>query len=640
VSHAHDAPISGQLLADSALTDEERAATGRRLGRALATGALLGIGLIHRRIFPDQGEISALVLAVAAVAAVLPITVAAVRGFVGRDPHAMVDQLVALALLAALAVGDFATAILIPLIMQIAHVLEERGIMGARAAIEGLRTLRPRRACRVSPRGEEDVAVDALVPGDRIIVRPGEAFAADGRVVRGASAVDQSSMTGEAVPEEVAPGSRVFAGTINLSGVLEVDVTDVAAGTALGRILELLRAAERVRTPIVRLIERYAGLYLPAVVAVAALTLVWSQELSRAIAVLVVSCPCALVLASPSAMTAALAVATRLGVLVKNARFLEVLGDVDTLVLDKTGTATVGQLDVVGVDPMGDLPAAEVLAAAGACARGSRHPVARAVTAAAGTMTELSLDGIEEIHGRGVLARDDGSLVRLGSARWLREEGLDLPPEPAHDGPVVWVARDRHLLGLLRLADRPRAGAADAVAGMRRLGVRRVLLMTGDGQEAAQAVGQALGVDEVLARCLPEGKLAAVEGERAAGRRVMVVGDGINDALALGRADIGVAMGAMGSDVAVGSADVALMGTDLRRLPQLVRLARRTRAIIAQNAALAIGGSLVVMALAGLGAVSPLTGAVVQNVGTLVVLANSARLLRFEAATGPDTPTR
>jgi P-type E1-E2 ATPase len=175
---------------------------------------------------------------------------------------------------------------------------------------------------------------------------------------------------------------------------------------------------------------------------------------------------------------------------------------------------------------------------------------------------------------------------------------------------------------------------------MRRLGVRRVLLMTGDGQEAAQAVGQALGVDEVLARCLPEGKLAAVEGERAAGRRVMVVGDGINDALALGRADIGVAMGAMGSDVAVGSADVALMGTDLRRLPQLVRLARRTRAIIAQNAALAIGGSLVVMALAGLGAVSPLTGAVVQNVGTLVVLANSARLLRFEAATGPDTPTR
>jgi heavy metal translocating P-type ATPase len=625
-------PLSDRLAGtlESALTPDERRRIARRLGAALAAGVLLVAGLAHRRLVPGQGEIAALLLAVGALLAMAPVLRAGVRGFLVSDPDSTVDQLVSVALLAALAGGDFETAILVPLVMEVGHFFEERSILGARAAIEGLKTLRPARAARLGPHGEEEVPVDRLDPGDRVVVRPGDVVPADGRVVRGTSAVDQSTLTGEAVAEEVLPGSRVFAGTVNLSGVLEVEVTERGEATALGRIVELLRAAERSKAPIVRLIEQYTAYYLPAVLLAAGAVLALTQDLHRAIALLVVSCPCALVLASPSAMTAALAVAARLGILIKNTRFLESLGEIDTLILDKTGTVTTGRLEVVAVHALGGEGSDAVLHEAARCAVGSRHPVSRAVLAAAGGAAGPA-DAIEEAPGRGVAARRNGSVVRLGSAAWLEEAGLELPAAPpAHPGPVVWVARDREVLGMLLLADRPRPGSREAIEAVRAAGVERVLLMTGDRAAVAEPVARELGVDEYRAGCLPEAKLAIVEGEKASGRRVMVVGDGVNDALALDRADVGVAMGAMGSDVAVHSADVALMGTDLRHLPQMLRLARATRAVINQNVLFAIGSSVAVMTLAGLGMIGPVAGAVIQNVGTFVVVVNSARLLRFE----------
>lgn len=636
-------PLSGHLLdtIESGLTPGERRRIAGRLGGVLAAGVLLAAGLAHRRLVPGQEEIAALLLAAGAVLAMAPVLRAGVRGFLVRDPDSTVDQLVSLALLAAFAIGDFETAILIPLVMEIGHFFEERSILGARAAIEGLKTLRPSTAARLGPHGEEEVAVDRLSPGDHIVVRPGQAFPADGRVVRGTSAVDQSTMTGEVVAEEVSGGSRVFAGTLNLSGVLEVEVTDLAEATALGRIVDLLRAAERSKAPIVRLIEQYTEYYLPAVLLAAGAVLAFSQDLTRAIAILVVSCPCALVLASPSAMTAALAVASRLGVLIKSTRFLEVLGNIDTLILDKTGTVTLGRLEVVAVRSLGEVTPEDVLHEAAVCAVGSRHPVSKAILAACGGVSVGEADAIEEAPGRGVAARRNGAVVRLGSAAWLRESGLE-PPEapPPHTGPIVWVARDRQVLGLLLFADRPRPGSREAIEAMRGLGVGRTLLMTGDRADVAEPIARELGVDEYLAGCLPEAKLAVVEREKASGRRVMVVGDGVNDALALDCADVGVAMGAMGSDVAVKSADVALMGTDLGRLPQMIRLAQHTRAVVNQNVLFAIGSSLAVMIVAGLGLISPVVGAVVQNVGTFVVVVNSARLLRFEpgeASSAPDT---
>jgi Cd2+/Zn2+-exporting ATPase/Cu+-exporting ATPase len=482
----------------------------------------------------------------------------------------------------------------------------------------------------VGPNGEEAVPVEQLKPGDHILVRPGEAFPADGQVTRGTSAVDQSTMTGESVAAEVARGSEVFAGTLNLSGVLHVEVTALGEATALGRVVELLREAEQSKAPIVRLIESYAEYYLPAVLLVAAAALVLSQDLTRAIAILVVSCPCALVLASPAAMTAALAVAARLGIMIKSTGFLERLGEIDTLILDKTGTVTTGQLEVIAVNPLAGLTPDDLLAEAAVCATGSRHPVSRGIRAAAGGPAIGEAEAIEEVPGRGVVAHRAGAVTRLGSAAWLRECGLRLPAEPPHAGPVVWVARNQDVLGCLLLADRPRAGSREALQALHGLGVTRTLLMTGDRAEVAAQVAGELGVDAWLADCLPEAKLMVVERERAAGRGVMVVGDGVNDALALHGADVGVAMGAMGSDVAVKSADVALMGSDLARLPQMIRLAKETRRVVNQNVLLAIGISLLIMTIAGLGLIGPLVGAVVQNVGTFVVVVNSARLLRFE----------
>jgi Cd2+/Zn2+-exporting ATPase/Cu+-exporting ATPase len=363
---------------------------------------------------------------------------------------------------------------------------------------------------------------------------------------------------------------------------------------------------------------------------VAAAALVLSQDLTRAIAILVVSCPCALVLASPAAMTAALAVAARLGIMIKSTGFLERLGEIDTLILDKTGTVTTGQLEVIAVSPLAGLTPDDLLAEAAVCATGSRHPVSRGIRAAAGGPAIGEAEAIEEVPGRGVVAHRAGAVTRLGSAAWLRECGLRLPAEPPHAGPVVWVARNQDALGCLLLADRPRAGSREALQALHGLGVTRTLLMTGDRAEVAAQVAGELGVDAWLADCLPEAKLMVVERERAAGRGVMVVGDGVNDALALHGADVGVAMGAMGSDVAVKSADVALMGSDLARLPQMIRLAKETRRVVNQNVLLAIGISLLIMTIAGLGLIGPLVGAVVQNVGTFVVVVNSARLLRFE----------
>jgi Cd2+/Zn2+-exporting ATPase/Cu+-exporting ATPase len=630
----HARPLSGQLgeTTESALTAVERRRIARRLGGALAAGTLLAAGLVHRRLVPGQEAITALLFAVGAVLAMAPVVWAGARGFLARDPDATVDQLVSAALLAAFAAGEFETAILIPLVLEIGHFFEERSILGARVAIEGLKTLRPSRASRLGPLGEEVVPVEQLSRGDHVVVRPGETFPADGRVIRGTSAVDQGTMTGEAVAEEVRPGSRVFAGSANLSGVLELEVTELAEATALGRIVELLREAERSKAPIVRLIEQYTAYYLPAVLLAAGAVLVSTQDLTRAIALLVVSCPCALVLASPSAMTAALAVASRLGILIKNTRFLEVLGDIDTLILDKTGTVTTGRLEVVGVHALGGETFDTVLHEAALCAVGSRHPVSRAILAAAGDADTRAADAIEEAPGRGVAARRNGAVVRLGSAAWLREFGLELPDGlPPHPGPLVWVARDRRVLGVVLLADRPRPGSREAILALRRAGIARTVLMTGDRADVAEPIARELGVDECLAGCLPEAKLAVVEREKVKGHRVMVVGDGVNDALALDHADVGVAMGAMGSDVAVQSADVALMGTDLCHLPQIIRLARATRTVVNQNVLFAIGSSLAVMALAGLGMVSPVVGAVVQNVGTFAVVVNSARLLRFES---------
>ncbi len=638
-SHPASAHLGRSL--DVPLTVWERGKISIQLGSAMLAGGLLAVGIAQQRFGPPElSEVADLVVALAACIVAAPIFVAAVRGVLVMDPNSFGDQLVALATLAAMATGSFVTATLIPVIMSLGHFLEERSVLGAQAAIEGLSTLHARRATLLTPDGEQEVDPQTLRAGDLLLLRPGELIAADGEIVQGHSSVDQSSITGESVPVDVGPGAVAYAGSLNLSGVLRIRVTRTGSHTTLGRVVELLRGAEQSKTPVLKLIEQYAGYYLPLILTVAGVVLFVTRDMSRAVAVLVVGCPGALVLSGPTAMVAALAAASRLGILIKNTRFLESLSDADTVVLDKTGTVTFGRLEVAAIETFNGHTASEVLRHALVCAQASRHPASRAIVQAAGGPAHEQ-DGhawqVEETAGEGIVAASDTRRWLLGRRSWLVAQGIPVPEGPAHNGPVVYLGRidgaagvdGSVALGCFLLADRVRPEAKAAIGQLRELGITRSVLLTGDRRGVAEQIGRELAVDRIVAEVLPEEKLELVHAERAAGHVVMVVGDGVNDALALARSDVGMALGAAASDVALRSADVAIMADDLGRIPTAVRLARRTRTTIHQNVLLGAGTSLLFVWLASVGIVAPLLGAVLHNVGAALVLLNSARLLGY-----------
>src|SRR5262245_12095486 len=438
-----------QRRLEATLTSSERLRIAMDLGSAmLAVGLLLVAYLFQWFGNPAQRPLIELTKAAAAILVSAPIFVAAIRGIISGSADDVLEQLVALAVLAAMASGEFTTAAFVPLILNIGHFLEQRSALGAQAAIEGLRTLHGRKAILQTAEGEREVEPKELRPDDIVIVRPGDVLPADGVVRRGNSAVDQSSITGESQAEEVGPGMRLFAGSINLTGLLEVTVTGVGEKTALGRVLQLLRSAEQSKTPAVRWLEQYAGYYVPVMLLAAAVLLFVTRDMSRAVALLIVACPGTFVLAGPTAMIAALAAASRLGILVKNTKFLEVLADVDTVVLDKTGTVTLGHLEVVSISPTEGATEDEVLQAAMLCASGSRHPVSRAIlraAATAGLPRIVEAESIEETPGRGVVATTKDSVCLLGRGEWMREKGLSIRDLPVHTGAVVWIARNERV---------------------------------------------------------------------------------------------------------------------------------------------------------------------------------------------------
>ena len=470
----------------------------------MVAGGLLLVGYAQQRWGPpESANVAELIKALAACVVAFPIFVSAVRGLVRQDPHSFSDQLVALATLAAMVIGDFTTATLIPMIMHIGHFLEERSILGAQAAIEGLRTLHARTAYLLTESGEVEVDPTRLQPGDVFVVRPGDIIPADGEIIEGISAVDQSSITGESTPEDLKSGDPVFAATINLSGLLKVKVTRAGEDTTLGKVVDLLREAEQSKTPVLKLIERYASYYVPIILIIAAVVLFVTRDMLRAVTVLVVGCPGALILAGPTAMVAALAAASRLGILIKNTRFLESLADVDTVILDKTGTVTIGRLELSEIQPLGEDSEEDLLAHAAVCATASRHPVSRAVVLACEErhVSASELDAtVTEKSGKGMQADVEGGRLLLGRREWLLEEGFAPPEEPEHLGSIVWLAREaknesdqaRRVLGCFLLADSPRPEAKEALRKLRRIGLRRSVLLTGD-RKAVARVGTSAG---------------------------------------------------------------------------------------------------------------------------------------------------
>ncbi|MDO4569250.1 MAG: cation-translocating P-type ATPase [Planctomycetia bacterium] len=634
------------------LTFMERVRIVIQLGSAMFSGGLLMLGLCQKWYgAPSMSNVADFIIMIAAMIVATPIFAAAIHGIFSRDTsaHAMTEQLVALATLAAMMTEQYVIATLIPIIMNIGHFLEERSILGAQAAIEGLKTLQARDTTLLLPSGEEKiVAPSDLKVGDVILVKPGDIIAADGDVLEGISTIDQSSITGESIPEDVEPGRGVFAGTINMTGVLKIKVTKTGEKTALGRVVELLREAEQSKTPVMKLIEKYATYYVPIILTVAGVVLFLTRDMNRAVTVLVVGCPGALILAGPTAMVAALAAASKLGILIKNTKFLEAVAEVDTVVLDKTGTVTIGHLELSGTILRQAESEDQLIEEALRCAIGSRHPASRAIVAAAETR-EITLlappvASIQEAPGKGVFLQEPSETSYLGRLEWLAEVGFDIS-DCAKDIPVgfigttVWLGRlvkDENgvvqpvVAGCFLLADKPRPEAREAIQELRELGIERCVLLTGDRRAAAQEIGRFLQVDQVIAEVLPAQKLDVVHAEKENDRSVMMVGDGVNDAPALASGDVGIALGAVASDIALQSADIALMTNDLRRLPLTIRLARATQMTIHVNILAGVAMTFFFVWFASLGLVHPLAGALLHNVGEAFVIINSARLLRFE----------
>ena len=631
-------PVSKRIQQDldAGMTKGERIRLGLRIGTAMAAGVLLISAIAVDSLFPiEQKPISESLKAIAAILVLMPILREAAHGLFTGSTDAYSAQLVAIASLAALSVGDFVTAAIIPIILSVAFFLEERSVLGAQAAIEGLKSLQAKRARRIDKYGnEQEVNTEDLSNGDIVVVRPGETIPADGEVIEGYSAIDQSTITGESTPQDVGPGAKLFAGTINHNGLLQLRVAGAGNTSTLGKILDLLSEAEQSKTEVLRLIEGYAKYFVLGVLLIAGISLFLSRDISRAIAVLVVGCPGPFILAGPAAMVAALAAATRKGILIKNAKFLEMLTEVDAAIFDKTGTVTLGQLEVVSLVPH-ESNESELRLAAATCAGVSQHPVSRAIAIFAeaeqsNIMPEKS-NG-QELPGRGVIVETQDGQVLLGRRTWLVDSGFDLPAEHDHTGPIVWVATRQgshnRCLGAILLADKAREDAKQVIDHLKQMGVLRTTLLTGDRQQVAEKIAGDVGLDHVVAEVLPAHKREVVRTERKAGYRVMVVGDGVNDAPALAESDIGVAMGAAGAEIALHSADVVLMTEQLDRLPYAINLARRTRTTIHRNVIVGVGLTVAMLAFAAAGVISPIAGAVVQNVGELFVIVNSAALLR------------
>jgi len=623
------------------LREERRAML--RLWSALAGGALvLAGGILGLSGAVAEGH-AAIPATIGAIALGAPLILRAARSL--WTGSFRMDELVALAVLACFALGEPVTAGVVSFLMLAAGAIEKRTALGARAAIESLVRLAPKRARRIGEDGsEEEIDASEVRPGDLLRVLAGDAIPADGEVARGRSSVDQATITGESIPTDKAPGDPVFAGTMNLTGALEIRVARAGPDTTLGRVQALMREAGRTRTPFMRLVDSYVVWYMPVVLTIACLILFFTRSWDRAIAALVVSCPSALILAMPTAVVAALSAAMRIGILAKSAGDLERAADTSAVIFDKTGTLTTGELSVTRMRPAEGADPIALLRLAAAVERSSRHPAARAVVAVAeeAGVPLIDAEDVREEPGRGMRGVIGGTEVLVGRAALLEEAGIDLSALPPADAPgasILYVAAGGRALGWLALEDRARPEARAAVEDLRRLGIRRLLLLTGDRWDVARRVGEELGATEVEAECLPERKREIVAAARAQGP-VMVVGDGVNDAPALAAGDIGVAMGAAGSDVALASASIALMNDDLTRLPFLIRLSRRLRAVVHQN--LLFGAAFIAagLALASVGALSAIAAALLQNLGAFLVIFSSARLVRFGESIASHDPRR
>lgn len=603
-----------------------------RRAAVVACGATLVAGWLVSLV---DARVGTLLFAVSALCGGAPTLVSTVRSL--RAKSIDVDFLMLAGASGAAAAGHVGEAAVLLFLFSLAELLESYTLGRTRRAIESLIQLRPDEASVLENGQVVRTPIDAVPPGQRIQLLPGERVPLDAVVESGEADVDESALTGESVPVAKGPGDKLLAGSINLDGKLVARVTRVAEASTVARIIELVESARESRAPTQRLIDQFAWIYILLVLLGAVATaaapplfgwLSWSEAFYRAMAVLVVASPCALVLSTPATVLSAISRAARSGILFKGGAAVERLGTVRAAAFDKTGTLTEGRLEVTSIEPAGGTSPDELLAFAAASESGSEHPLARAIVeeAARQGVAVPSAASFLALPGRGVRAAIEGATVLAGNRKFLEALGAGVPPFPPAAGKAIWIARDGQTLGRIVLGDRMRSEAPAAVAALRRLGLAPIVMLTGDEASAAQEVARAATVDQVHSGLLPDEKVEVLQ--RLAGTHsIVMIGDGINDAPALAAADVGVAMGAAGADVAIETADVVLMSSHLTKLVEAVELGRRTRRILLQNLLFASLVLVTLVVLAVSGRIGMAVGVVSHEGSTMLVVLNGLRLL-------------
>jgi Cd2+/Zn2+-exporting ATPase len=583
-------------------------------------------------------EFAGAVLALAAVAINgVPIIIGAAKGLWERRVN--VDELVSIAIIATLFQGEFLSAALISFIMTLGALVEELISESSRRSIQSLAKMTPDHANLVDGNDVRIAPVSEIAISDKLLIRPGERVPVDGVVVSGSSAVDESAITGESMPRDKMPGDPLLAGTLNHSGVLEIEATRVGEDTTMGKVAQLVSEAEAETPKTARFIDRYAQWFTPIVLICAGLAWAITGQADRAVAVLVAGCPCALLMAAPTAAVAAVARAARSGILVKGGRRLEQAAAVDTVLFDKTGTLTLGEPRVEEIHPGQGYTKGDILSWAACAERDSTHPLAKAVLKAAhyARVAVHRAESMVSETGKGVKAMFDGSCIAVGAVA-LGGNRTELPVdlrdsfesirERGSTPLIVW--RDDKPVGIFGVTDKVREQSIKTIDEFKSMGVDRLGIVSGDHARSVSGLARKLGITETWSELMPEGKLKIIDDLRSRGRRIMFVGDGVNDAPALARAEVGVAMGAAGSDVALETSDIALTYDDISKLPFLLRLSRRMLRLIKVNIFLGLLFNTIAVFGGADGWLSPISASLFHNIGSIIVVSSSVSLLFFE----------
>jgi heavy metal translocating P-type ATPase len=568
-----------------------------------------------------------------------PILLEAAKGLI-TSFDLKANVLVSIALIASVAIGEYFAAGEIAVIMMIGEILEDRTVRKAQESVKKLIQLTPQVARIRTPDGEREVPISEVKVNDIILVKPGESIPVDGIIVKGHTSINQSIITGESMPVDKTSGDEVFVGTLNQLGAVEIKATKVGEDTSLAKLIRLVKESEDKKAPVVRITDRVATIIVPMAILASIVTYFITYDIIRVVTILVVFCPCALVLATPTAIMAGIGNASRKGILIKSGEALEKVGRIDTIAFDKTGTITNGKPELIEIIPLNSNNSEEeVLEWAAAAEKFSEHPIGKAVYAKA---QKRSLDSVDPQEfkielGQGIIAMVNNKNVLVGNQKLIKRNEIELTPEEmdiihSHENQgktVLMVVVENSVIGLLTVADRVKDNAPEAILQLKGM-VDEILLLTGDNKDTANSIASQVGIDEVYYEQLPDDKVHIIENQLNDNKKVAMVGDGINDAPALAISNVGVSMGALGADVAIETADIALMSDDISKIPELINLSNKVLGTINVNIVVPILINFVAILLAAFGIIGPVAGALIHNAGSVLVVANSSRLITYK----------